>query len=460
MLRKLTIVLMALVLVAVSSCAFFKNAPSPQGNKPIPEPNLPKEDKLPKSDKEGVEENINGIDINSDKRITQSSYDEEDKRILSLSQPEQKKLLENITYNNKNAVLHEYNTVLPVGVNNKVQYYEHVISYDYFLVTAENGADIRESPAPDAPVVCRVNNSDKITLLQRTDGVAVQGSNIWYRVACSHENKTDQGYIHSAAGTPRSFRFDKMLAAVNLLKQELAQGPLNYIQNYKNQNGAPPQKGEASLDEHGYRFYHSAPAYVQADTGSSFRYIPDGMLVHILNESGDFYYVNVPTFAGNFYVPKKYIDPAVTLSQLNQVVVVDRGQQNQAAFAVTENGLDLISYTLATTGIKGDYSFETTLGSFKAIEKKDRFEYLQKGTEKIGGYAPFAIRFTGGAYIHGVPVAYEEQNGERVDPGTTEFLQTIGTTPRSNMCVRNYTSHAKFLYDWMDTKNGAVIVIE
>jgi len=458
--KKIIILIMAVLIVAASSCAYFRNVPSPQKNRPSPEPNIPKEDRLPKSDREDVEENINGIDINNDLRITRSTHDQDDKRILSLSQPEQRKLLQNITLNKKNAVLHEYNTSLPVGINNKVQYFEHVISYDYFLVTAENGADILQSPDPSAPVVCRVNNLDKITLLQRADGVAVQGSNIWYRVACSHENKTEQGYLHSSVGTPRTFRFDKMLAAVNQLKQQLAQGPLHFIRNYKNQNGAPPQKGNAALDEHGYRFYHSAPAYVQADAASDFRYVPDGMLVRLLNESGDFYHVNIPTFGGNFYVPKKYIDPNSTLNWLNHVVVVDRNQQNQAAFAVVENGLDMVSYTLATTGIKGDYSFETTLGIFKALEKKDRFEYLQKGTEEIGGYAPYAVRFTGGAYIHGVPVAYEEQNGEKVDPGMIEFLQTIGTTPRSNMCVRNYTSHAKFLYDWMDTQNGAVIVIE
>lgn len=459
MFRKITIVLMTSALIAFSGCAFFKSTP-PSQKQYTPPPDIPKEDKLPKSDREDVEENINGLDIENDLRINQATQGEDGDRILSLSQQEQKELLRNIEPNKINAVLHEYNTVLPVGINNKVQYFQHLISYDYFLVTAENGADILQSPAPGAPVVCRVNNLDKITLLQRTDGASIDGSNIWYRVACTNGDQTEQGYLHSGTGTPRTFQFDKMLASVNQLKQLLAQGPLHYVSNYKNQNGAPPQKGEASLDEHGYRFYHSAPAYEQADTAGNFRYIPDGMLVRMLNESGDFYHVNVPTFGGDYFVPKKYIDPTATLNSLNHVVVVDRGQQNQAAFAPTENGLDMISYTLATTGIKGDYSFETTLGIFKAIEKKDRFEYLKKGSEEIGGYAPFAVRFTGGAYIHGVPVAYKEENGTKVDPGTTEYLQTIGTTPRSNMCVRNYTSHAEFISNWMDIQNGAVIVIE
>jgi hypothetical protein len=345
-------------------------------------------------------------------------------------------------------------------INNKLQYTYYNISYDYFLITAANGAELKKDPQTGAAVVCRVNSLDKISLLQQVQGETIAGSNIWYRVACTHNNKTEEGYLHSAAGVPRSFKFSKMLEAVNALKQELAKGELHFVRNYKNQNGAPPAKPEGAVDQYGYRSYHSAPGYVMADTSSDFRYIPDGMLVRILGEVNDFYQVYVPTFGGNYFIPKRYIDPAVKLSHLNHVVVVDRNQQNEAVFTVRDSSLDLVSYVLATTGVAKAGSFETTLGSYKAIEKKERFEYLQKGTSEVAGYAPFAIRFTGGAYIHGVPVDYIEQNGQKVDPGITEYLHTIGTVPRSHMCVRNFTSHAKFLYDWLDLQNSAVIVIE
>jgi len=41
-----------------------------------------------------------------------------------------------------------------------------------------------------------------------------------------------------------------------------------------------------------------------------------------------------------------------------------------------------------------------------------------------------------------------------------EYSSTIGTTPRSHKCVRNYTSHAKYLWDWSEIGKTAVIVIE
>ncbi|MCR6545592.1 L,D-transpeptidase family protein [Dehalobacterium formicoaceticum] len=459
--RKIGILLAVAVIIGASGYLYLRSVPpAHQRQLPTPSQNLPQEDKLAKSQKRAVEEDINGYGLENDLKITQNTQDHKKHRVLSLNQEEQVRLLKNISPNQMNDVLQVYNTTLPEGISDQVQYFDFKISFDYFLITGENGGEIRENPATDAPVICRVNYLDKVTLLQQAQGQDFQGSDIWYRVACSHGDKTKEGYLHSSTGIPRTFRFDKMQAAAQDLRQQLAKGALHFIRNYKNQYGAPPKKGETATDEFGYRFYHSAPAYEQADAASNFRYIPDGMLVRLLNETGDFYHISVPTFGGEYYVPKQYLDPSVTLSTLNHVVVVDRNQQNQAAFTVNEKGLNLVSYTLSTTGIPGDYSFETTLGSFKAIEKKDRFEYLQKGTSEIGGYAPFAIRFTGGAYIHGVPVAYVEQGGKKVDPGPTEYLHTIGTYPRSNMCVRNFTSHARFLYNWMDYKNGAVIVIE
>ncbi|NLZ92191.1 MAG: L,D-transpeptidase [Clostridiales bacterium] len=460
--RRLNLVLIIMIIIAIIAAAGCVNRPAPPEERPSPrrQTEQPKEDRLAKSDKEAVEENINGYSIKDDLRITGTAQEDGRRKISALDRQRSLQMVKKVGSKKMNAVLHEYSTTLSEGINDSVQYTRYSLPFDYFLVTAENGAKVRENPVQDSATVATVGNLDKLSLLRRVESDEYQGSNIWYRVGFWDGTKTGEGYLHSTEGTPRNFRFDRMQDAVNELKQQVAQGPLHFISNYKNQNGPPPRKGDAAVDEHGYRVYHSAPAYFQADTGGDFRYIPDGMLVRILDETGDLYHVDVPSFDRDFYVSKKYIDADATLSRLNHVVVVDRTHQNQAAFEVAGDTLNLVSFTLATTGFPGEYSFETTLGSYKAIEKKDRFEYLKSDSPDIAGYAPFALRFTGGAYIHGVPVAYEEQDGERVDPGHIEYLHTIGTFPRSNMCVRNYTSHAEFLYNWMDYQNGAVIVIE
>jgi len=451
-------------MVTVAGCSYRRDVPPGQtpnsGQQQTPSQNMQREDKLAKSDKENVEENINGYDIEDEQRITKTTDRDEQNKISFLSQAQKIQVLNSIGPKKINTILEEFQTVLPDEIIDSIQYTQYDMAYDYFLVTADNGSEIRENPAPDAPVIAKVENLDKVSLLQRAEGKEFDDSDIWYRVGFQIGDQIEEGYIHSNAGKTRNFRFDKMLDSINDLKQQVDQGELHFISNYKNQNGTPPQEGNAAIDEYGYRVYHSAPAYEQADTASTYRYIPDGMLVRILDETGEFYHVNVPTFGGDFYIQKQYIDTNVTLSQLNHIVVVDRNQQNQASFELNENGLSLVSYTLSSTGIPGEFSYETTLGIYKAIQKRERFEYLKSGTQEIAGYAPFALRFTGGAYIHGVPVAYEEENGERVDPGLIEYMHTIGTFPRSSMCVRNFTSHAEFLYNWIDTKTGAVIVIE
>ena len=73
--------------------------------------------------------------------------------------------------------------------------------------------------------------------------------------------------------------------------------------------------------------------------------------------------------------------------------------------------------------------------------------------------APYATRFARCVYSD-VPVAYQEVDGQQVDPGINEYLHTIGTFPRSHMCVRNFSSHAEFLYNWLEPAMGTIIVIE
>ena len=92
-------------------------------------------------------------------------------------------------------------------------------------------------------------------------------------------------------------------------------------------------------------------------------------------------------------------------------------------------------------------------GVYIIQEKKPRMIYLVDGTTETGGFAPYASRFTNGGYIHGVPV-----NAPR--KSLIEYSSTLGTTPRSHMCVRNATSHAKFIYDWAPVYETLVFVFD
>ena len=197
--------------------------------------------------------------------------------------------------------------------------------------------------------------------------------------------------------------------------------------------------------------------YLQADTSSDFRYVPDGMLVRVLDETGEFYRTAVDSFNQELFIPKNYIDPNDALSQLTHVIVVDRNQQNQAAFELSGDEIRLISYTLATTGLRGQSSFETPLGFYRALEKKDRFQYLKDGSDEIAGYAPFATRFCGGAYIHGVPVAWE---GRGTGGSGHWRISSLSAHFPFHMCVRNFSVMLNYCIIGWGPANGAIIVIE
>lgn len=262
----------------------------------------------------------------------------------------------------------------------------------------------------------------------------------------------------------RKFQFDRMAESILPVREAFADGTVFYVDNYKNRNGMAP-KLPGGKDAFGISRGSAVPAYDERDTGSAFRYLPDGTLVSILWEDSAFAEV-VPvgeSGASSYFVPQQYMASEDPLEALDKVIVIDRANQNMAAFerAGEIPEWKIVSYSLATTGKTGKYHQPTPLGYYFAVEKKPRFYYLKDGTNTIEGYAPYAIRFTAGAYIHGVPSAYRyAEDGSKVDPGFRESSDTLGTVPLSHKCVRTYTSHAKFLYDWYEHGKTVVIVIE
>ncbi|MFA5522879.1 MAG: L,D-transpeptidase [Tissierellales bacterium] len=409
-----------------------------------------------------LEPNINYIDIDKDTEITN----------IYLNRVGEKKDM-TLQFNSMAGSLNRFNsdrltnslnaigaqmfmTQLPDSIYVDIRYHNYEMPYDYLLITSDN-VNIYENPTLDSPVFGKGTQYSKVKL----EGIAkIEGDQVWYLLSWLENGDPVYGYVTGDAGEPRRFRFDIMAEEVRRLEQALTQNQYGYISNYKNVNGSPPIKDGKAIDEFGIQAYQSAPAYNNLENLNEFRYFPDGMITFIVDEASEYFKVRNLVYDGDFWIPKNYISFDDNLDVLNKVIVVDKANQNQALFENTNEIWTMISYTLATTGVPDNNKYETPTGSFKVLQKRDRFFYLDYGTGEIAGYAPYGTRFSAGAYIHGVPVKYVEVDGEKVDPGMKEYLLTIGTTPRSAKCVRNYTSHAKFIYDWADLNDTAVIVID
>lgn len=357
-------------------------------------------------------------------------------------------------------LIQEFNTQLPDNIGLQLKYEEYPISYDYLLIL--KSSNIRELPSSKSKIIGKRGAMEKIRLVSEVRGEYLKtwDKDSWYEVQWEEDGNNETGYIFSALAEDRHFQFDKMDKSIDQLQQSLDFGLLAHISNYKNANGVPPKIRGKTFDSYGHRRSQSAAGYEEPDKSSEFRYIPDGMLLHVLEEQEGFTKVKVVGFEGEYWVLNKYINREKVLTNLNKVVIVDRKYQNQGVFELEDGRWNLISYGFSTTGKTGKYSLETPLGFYTFIEKRDRFYYFEDGTTKIAGYAPYAARFSGGGYIHGVPVNYKMEGDKIIDPGKQEYLHSIGTIPKSHMCIRNYTSHAKFLHSWIDIGETAIVIIE
>ena len=227
-----------------------------------------------------MEENINGYSIKDDLRITETAQEDGERRISALDRDRSLQMVKKVGSKKMNAVLHEYSTTLPEGINDAVQYTRYSLPFDYFLVTADNGAKVREKPVQDSATVASVGNLDKLSLLQRVESDEFQGQ---YMV---------QGWLLTATKPARlplnrgtwSFAL-KGCDAVNDLKQQVAQDPSFYKQLQEPKRLPPRMRRGGRARIQGL----SQCSYFQADTGGD-RYTGRDA-GGILGEAGDLYHL-------------------------------------------------------------------------------------------------------------------------------------------------------------------------
>lgn len=269
--------------------------------------------------------------------------------------------------------------------------------------------------------------------------------------------------VYPYKDTVRRFKWElikERLAAVE--NAQLVKKRYGVLQNYKNSNRTAALVKSYTrnsygniVDSLGVERYQSVPLYALADTLQPVLYGRDGTLVEIVSDDSSRVVVVDIFGGGKWSVPSRYVKSLSDTVRFDHVVVVDREDQNIATLARQGRGeWAIMSMNPATTGLRNPpYAKATPLGYFVIQQKKEKMIYLQDGSSEYGGFASYACRFTNGAYIHGVPVNA---------PGTKviEWSWSLGTTPRSHMCVRNATSHARFIYDNMPLLATLVIVIE
>ncbi len=263
--------------------------------------------------------------------------------------------------------------------------------------------------------------------------------------------------------TVRIFQWNKIREHLTQLESIRKEKDVSWgiLQNYKNLNGEAPlvkifrrNQYHRVTDTFDVERYQAVPLFFPGDTTVAERYGRDGWLVRFIGDSMGFTRISVIGIDGNWLIPSRYLKLISDTVTFDKTVFVDRTNQNIITMAKMGNIWVVRSMNPATTGLhRPPFERETPAGMFVIQEKKTKMFYYKNGTTEIGGFAPYANRFCNGGYIHGVPV-------NEPDTDMVEFSPTLGTIPHSHMCVRNATSHAKFIYDWAPIEGTLVFVFD
>ena len=276
-------------------------------------------------------------------------------------------------------------------------------------------------------------------------------------------NKYTLDDVYPYKDTVRSFKWEivkSCLAFIENMQRDKVKWCV--MQNYKNSNGESPlvrkfvrNAYHRIADTLGVERYQSVPLYLTTDTVVPEIYGRDGSLAKMIGEEGSFYRIMPVNADGEWMVPQKYAKLLSDSTVFHHVIFVDRHDQNiTTTERVAKTEWRIRSKNPATTGrFAPPYAQPTPLGIFLLQQKKVKMVYLKDGSKETGGYAPYASRFTNGAYIHGVPVKAPETK-------KIEYSWSLGTVPRSHMCVRNATSHAEFIFNWAPAEGSLVVVLE
>lgn len=358
-------------------------------------------------------------------------------------------LLNNI-YANSKLILEKYSNIIPYDVKVNIKNNESEPEFLNYVFIKAIDAPVRVKPTIKSEEIIRLPFNTKLKVLEKVE----VNKNEWYKVEILRtDGKKEIGYISSNFTFLRKFRFDIMnnkvlqletfLKKENQNKKELV-STNTYIPNPTNENmNRAKDKYGVSADQNTIGLY-----------GDEIIYIPDRSLMSIEYIDGDYAYVNVFSIPERpLKVHKKVLsrNPVIN-SNFRKVIVIDLENENQGIFEKNKiEEWELISYSLNKTGLESTLGFETPKGAFIIPTVKYEMFYMNQ-YGKLAGMAKYAIRFSGGGYIHGTPIDFEENINR--DFFLEEKDGTLGTVEGTRKCIRNPEAHIKFLFDWIT--NGKV----
>ena len=314
------------------------------------------------------------------------------------------------------------------------------------FVFIKTATSIRKEPNSNAKVIKSATYSQKY----KTKGIVKTNvgnkSDEWYEVFFDNQ----LGYISKSAVEKREFDWNDMMKKVDKTNKFIKEAVSANKKIYVLDDYVPLGGGESGKrDKFGNRANQSEFGYIDKSF-KDYINIPDRTIMVVEEENDKYVKVKIDAYDNGVYYlkpsSKKYLKEAGISGEVSRFIYVDRASQNEMIIEKSGNGWNVVTSSFVTTGKDAGNSFATPYGTFLIAYSKPVMSYTGSGGGVVGD-AKYAVRFSGGGYMHGIPSVFEPKNTREQRKAAT--AKKIGTYPESHKCIRHYDDQIKFIYEWL-----------
>ena len=366
----------------------------------------------------------------------------------------------------------------------KVKFNNHAPENTNNFLFIKNSASLLEAPYGNA--VAHLGFSEKPEILFDMVSDAANSNAKWYFTEFTKKGDTNvtrkekkdkngkviaenpttiKGFIAGNEDnvSERGFYWNKMINRIEIVNNFIdtalkAKEDLYIITEYKPLSRDKPSK----KDRFGNKNNQSIIGYTKANKEGEIINIPDQTIFKIIGEENNMLKIETPFYGGPYFIEKTegtYQKAENIKEKVNKFIAIDPHSQTEVLFQrnpETEK-YEVVTYSYVTTGKDGWGSYETPHGAFLIAFTRPYMTFTRharagdktlpgRSDLTIGGSAKYAVRFSGGGYMHGIPVGLNFK-GSTLNTGTA---QKIGTYKDSHKCVRHFDDQIEFIVGWIN----------
>ena len=366
----------------------------------------------------------------------------------------------------------------------KVKFNNHAPENTNNFLFIKNSASLLEAPYGNA--VAHLGFSEKPEILFDMVSDAANSNTKWYFTEFTKKGDTNvtrkekkdkngkviaenpttiKGFIAGNEDnvSERGFYWNKMINRIEIVNNFIdtalkAKEDLYIITEYKPLSRDKPSK----KDRFGNKNNQSIIGYTKANKEGEIINIPDQTIFKIIGEENNMLKIETPFYGGPYFIEKTegtYQKAENIKEKVNKFIAIDPHSQTEVLFQrnpKTEK-YEVVTYSYVTTGKDGWGSYETPHGAFLIAFTRPYMTFTRharagdktlpgRSDLTIGGSAKYAVRFSGGGYMHGIPVGLNFK-GSTLNTGTA---LKIGTYKDSHKCVRHFDDQIEFIVGWIN----------